>query len=165
MLVHWSGEAPYKVDRFWDAAAGVDMIRVAYPEFVVKPSRVAQVRMKVGGTQVAGELVQDVTNIALQNLNDKIGRIKGKAIARAVAKYLTSKGLQAAGDKVEGKNAAAGGLMKLGGLIFGAASVIAEEADKRSWLLLPSAINVAQATVPPGELNIQLEFLDAHAAS
>ncbi|MBC7793825.1 MAG: hypothetical protein H7Z43_08960, partial [Clostridia bacterium] len=92
VLIHMNGEAPYKVDKFWDAQAATEWIRVAYPEFVAKPHRITKTRMVPSeGASIDTEIGQNVTAIAIQNLNDHMGRIKAKAIARAVAKYLAAK--------------------------------------------------------------------------
>ncbi len=158
VLLHLSGEAPYKVDRFWTAAAPPsEVIRIAYPEYVAKRWRIAAARIVAPVGQAVSELAEPTTAIAIQNLNDHMGRIKAKAIARAVAKYIAAKGVQAAGAGLKDKGA--GAAVQLAGVLFEAANVIAEEADKRSWITLPGSVNVARMFLPPGERDLQLEFL------
>ena len=162
VLVHMSGEAPYKIDKFWDAQAATEWIRVAYPEFVEKPKRITHARI-VPAEGVSGEteLAQNLTAIAIQNLNDHMGRIKAKAIARSVAKYLASKAGQVAGAELYKKNEGAGAALFLASTIFGVASAASEEADKRSWITLPSQITMGRTYVPPGKQKVKLQFLDA----
>ena len=162
VLLHMSGEAPYKIDKFWDAQAATEWIRVAYPEFVEKPKRITRARIvPLEGVAGETELAQNLTAIAMQNLNDHMGRIKAKAIARAVAKYLASKAGQAAGAELYKKNEGAGAALFLASTIFGVASAAAEEADKRSWITLPSQIWMGRTYVPPGKQKLKLQFLDA----
>lgn len=168
VLLHMSGEAPYKIDRFWTAQAGSDVLRIAYPEFVAKPHQVVGARISVAGQSARTELAQNITAIAIQNLNDQIGRIKAKTIARQVAKYIAAKGIQAGGEKLaKSKNSTAQGVgiaMQIGGFLFGAGSAIAEEADKRSWITLPSTVNVGRVFAPAGDVNLEVEFLAANGA-
>jgi tetratricopeptide (TPR) repeat protein len=161
VLLHLSGEAPYKKDQFWTAQAGADIIRIAFPEFVPKPCRIVGVRMSEDGSTAQSEMAENITAIAIQNLNDHMARIKVKAIARAVAKYLASKGVEAAGKKQGGN---AGAAMQLAALAFRAGSAIAEEADKRSWITLPGSVNVARVFLPPGDHTLQLDFFAANGA-
>jgi uncharacterized protein len=161
VFIHMNGEAPYKVDKFWDAQAGDEWIRIAYPEFVAKPHRILSSSMSVGGQPVGStELTQPLTAIAMQNLNDKMGRIQAKAIARAVTKYIAAKATQAAGNAVADQNATLGAAMWLAGAIFQTASNVAEEADKRSWITLPGDIYVGRAYVTPGTVALDIEFKD-----
>ncbi len=156
ILVHLSGEAPYKIDKYWEVqASNGDYVRIAYPEFVAKPYQVAGARLKVGASSGQTELAENITSIAIQNLNDKIGRIKGKAIARALVKYLASKGIGAAGDKAGG---AAGAGLQLVGALMQIGNAVAEESDKRSWITLPAAVNMGRIFAPAGEHTVDVEF-------
>jgi len=158
VLIHSAGEAPFKRDKFWEAQANNDKIRIAYPEFVPKAPRIVAARLKVNNAMSNTHAAEPVTRIAIQNLNDKMGRIKAKAIARAIAKYIAAKALQKGGDS---KGGTAGALMSLGGLFMQAHSAIAEESDKRSWVTLPALVNIGQVYVEPGQVNATIEFLDA----
>ncbi|MBN1962980.1 MAG: hypothetical protein JW841_18775 [Deltaproteobacteria bacterium] len=157
ILLHLSGEAPYKIDKFWDAKAGNKPIRIAYPEFVPKPFHIASVRVISNNNQGTSELAENVTAIAKQNLNDHMARIKAKAIARAIAKAIAAATADAAGKNMGNKKA--GAALQLASAIFSVASAVNEQADKRSWITLPAAINVARIMLPAGDHELQLEFL------
>lgn len=162
VFIHLNGEAPHKIDKFWDATANNDPLRIAYPEFVAKVPRIVTARMRSSsGAAGRTELGQPWTAIAIQNLNDHMGRIKAKAIARAIAKYIAAKGVQAAGKNKGGKTGAA---LQLAGALFQAGSYVAEEADKRSWITLPASINIGRIYVPEGETDLDVEFVDARGA-
>lgn len=159
ILLHLSGEAPYKVDRFWEAPAASKVIRIAYPEFVPKPRRVTQARIVAAGLRSSSELAENITAIAVQNLNDHMTRIKVKAIARAVAKATASATAEVAGSKM--KNKEAGAALQVAGALFAVASAVNEQADKRSWITLPGAVNVARISLPPGDHVLEVEFAAA----
>lgn len=162
VLVHLNGEAPYKIDRYWDATAAGELIRVAYPEFVARVPQIVGARMSSSvGVTARTELGEPWTNIAIQNLNDHMGRIKAKAIARAVTKYLAAKGMQEAGKQAGGDGGAA---LQLVGALFQAGSYLAEEADKRSWITLPAAVNIGRMFVPPGPTTVDVQFVSRNGS-
>ncbi len=158
VFIHKWGEAPYKIDEFWEANANGELIRIAFPRFVAKSNVVVGSRIRVAGEQDQSELAEPITAIAIQNLDDHMGRIKAKAIARAIAKYIAAKAAQKGGEEVGGTG---GALLQLAGAAFQVASAIAEEADKRSWITLPSGVNVASLFVAPGAHEIEVELLGA----
>ena len=86
-----------------------------------------------------------------------MARIKAKAIARSVAKYIASKGVQAAGENAGGSG---GQLLQVAGVLMNWGSAIAEEADKRSWITLPGAVNVGALYGKPGKYTAFIEYLD-----
>jgi uncharacterized protein len=161
LFIHENGESPFKRDKFVEAKAGTDTIRVAFPEFVAKQHRITYAVVKVEGSDVSAQtvLMEPITAIALQNLDDRMGRIMAKAIARAVAKFIASKAAQEGGKAIGGT---AGAALQLGGAIFGAASNAMEEADKRSWITLPSDIWVGRLRVDPGKYNLAIEYHDGN---
>jgi hypothetical protein len=185
LLIHSAGEAPYKKDKFWNVydrdavviearrehgrtnvtvhGRGKLLMRIAYPEFVPKKARVTSARISVGGASADTELAENVTAIAIQNLNDHMGRIKAKAIARAVTKFVAQEVAKSAGkslSKKKGKAGAAGAALQIAGALWQVGSAIAEKADKRSWITLPSSIGVARVWAAPGEQNMQVRFND-----
>lgn len=154
LFMHLNGEAPFKVDRFWSVPFDNKIVQVAYPEFIRKHKRIAYAVLRIGNAEATTEVVEDIEAIAIQNLHDRMGRIQGKMIARALAKYAIAKGTEAgvaAGTKDNGAGAFAGLLVS----IIGAAT---EQADKRSWLLLPASVDVARVFVPPGVYNGRVDF-------
>jgi uncharacterized protein len=145
VFILMNGEAPAKSEKTWETTADGKIIKVAYPVFQTKPKSIAYAIVKIGTSEVKTEVFEDVNAIAIQSLADRIGRVKGKMIGRAIAKFVAAKATQVAVDQ------AGGGF---GGLIGGALSqvnAVTEQADLRSWLLLPSSIDVAKAFVPAGK--------------
>ena len=163
ILMHLSGEAPYKVDDFWDAHAGGDYVRVAFPRFIEKESLVVRARLVIEelGISRETELMENVAKIAVENLEDHMSRIRGKAVARAIGKYLASKGVGAIGEAMEKDGESGGQALKFLGGVLEVASILSEEADKRSWITLPASIGVSRVFVGPGDYDVRIEFLDA----
>jgi hypothetical protein len=162
ILLHLSGEAPFKVDEFWEAEAGGDYIRVAYPRFVAKSSSIVGARLVIEELDLSAdtELFEDVTRIAIENLEDHIGRIRAKAIARAIAKYIASKGVDAVGTRLAEEGESGGQALQILAGLMEIASIVSEEADKRSWITLPGAIGVGRVFLAPGDYTARVEFLD-----
>ena len=179
ILIHANGEAPQKRDYLLHCtAAGCDAtlqadgfqktqpktkddtFRLAMPMFIERLPRIASVRMTIEGITAESVPVEPVDKIAVRDLNDRLGRIFVKALARAAAKYAVQKGSQAAGS-------AAGG-DKVGDALdvfTGTVNQATEEADKRSWHTLPYAFGVVRVWLPPGKHDIDLNFVDAKGQS
>lgn len=159
VLLHSAGEAPTKVDDYWTARVDGEPLRIAFPKFVPKHYRIGGARLVVGAEKAPAELAEDVTAIAIQNLADHMGRIRAKAIARAVAKFTAGKVAQKGGQAEGG---VAGALIAVAGKAWNVGNAIAEEADKRSWVTLPGRVTVSQMFVEPGTVEVIIEYLLAN---
>ncbi|GAA3956640.1 hypothetical protein [Allohahella marinimesophila] len=118
------------------------LISVVVPQY--PPSRYQPRRLsiksgngKVGaGTDVnSTEVIEMIERRAREDLADQSAKIMAAATVRAVAKYQMVKEAQKNG----------GGL---GGLLANIAGVLSEQADVRSWNMLPSSIQVARTVAP-----------------
>jgi hypothetical protein len=138
------------------SVAADKMIRIAFPKYQRNKARVQSVEVQTSSTTSTGFLVEDVGAIAVRNLDDRIARVRARAIARAVMKYLLA---QKVGDAVGEKNNENLGFVVRA--LLQAASAATEVADKRSWRTLPDRILMARLTLPAGEQNLTLRFLDA----
>ena len=163
VFLHLNGEAPFKVDQFWTARVPDGVVRVAYPRFVARPHAIAYATVKAreSGSAAQTELMENITAIAIENLHDHMGRIQGKAIARAVAKHVAGTALEVAGSRKGGE---AGASMALAGALWNLGSALAEEADKRSWVTLPSSVHVSELMVPMGHHTLDVSFHAANGA-
>lgn len=99
--------------------------------------------------------MEDVGAIAVRNLEDRNARIRTRAIARAVIKFLLA---QKVGDTVGDKNNENLGLIVR--TILQAASAATEVADKRAWRTLPDRILMARLSLPAGDQSLSLRFFD-----
>ncbi len=95
-------------------------------------------------------MVQDVATLAKRDLEDRMARIKGKMIARAVVKFVLAR---VAGEAAEAatKNEAVGLLTTI---ISGAVMAASEEADLRSWHTLPASFKLARLDLPAGRYEV-----------
>ena len=121
-------------------------LKVALPYIEIIPTEVSQVRLRGAGKSVEGVLVDNLNAIAGENFREKEDGILLRTIARGLAKY-------AMAQKVKDKNEVLGYLVNLLGNST-------ETADTRSWLSLPSHIRIARFSLPPGTVDLVLEFLN-----
>jgi hypothetical protein len=157
------GRSPVKIDRFVDipipdGQGGIYPVRIAFPQFVRQPARIREVEIRAGDPPSAprkAERVEDVSAIALKNLDDRIGRISAKAIARATAKAAGALKIrrEAAKSKDPGRKF-------LTDLVTDLYSLGTEKADKRSWRTLPAEILLARIVLPPGSRRLSVRYLD-----
>ena len=162
-IIHYNGIGPSKVERQWLVPMDDGYLAtIAYPAFEQRPYRVSRgmvhLRHVDSNQQMNAptELMEDIGLIAVRNLENRINRIKTKAIARATTKYLATR----AASKVANDEAGelAGVLVQIAGNIAAAAT---ERADVRHWRMLPDEIRVARMLVPPGLYEGHIDFVDA----
>jgi hypothetical protein len=118
------------------------------PSYVARGQVVSGVRLveQVSGTTVLTDVVEHVTRIAKENLEDRIGWVAAKSIARGLLKRELTKVLE---DEYD-----------LGGRIAGDLFLLfSERADLRAWLTLPDSYQACRMFVPPGVRRFRLEAL------
>ncbi|NTV52750.1 MAG: hypothetical protein HGA76_07045 [Candidatus Firestonebacteria bacterium] len=159
LLVVFDGLMPRKQTRFVEAPV-LDpdhrgyMLKVAFP--VIKPRNPALQAVRVqaeDGSTADGYVVEPLQEIAIANLNQRIGLITVKAIARAVAKYTAAVQLRrATRTQDQGLNL----LVDVASNIYTFAT---EQADTRCWRSLPNRFGLIRLPLSPGvhQLNVQLE--------
>ncbi len=129
------------------------------PRFVHRRSDLSDAAVRAWNEEVdfaaRTVLVEDIGAIAIKNLEDRIGRITAKAIARATTKYLASLAIR---DRAEesGKPLARI-LADVGTNLY---SLLSEQSDKRSWRTLPGQIQMARLAIPPGEYRVEVRYRD-----
>lgn len=157
------GKAPFKEDFFIDApvpdvSKQLYYLRVALPRFTPQPSQIAYAKIYIRSrnSEEKTYLMEDITAIARKNLDDRIGRITAKAIARVALKFTAAQTAKKAATEKYGKDAGAlvGGLLNI-------ASVATEQADKRSWRTLPDKIQMARIVLQPGNYNFEVHYIGA----
>jgi hypothetical protein len=124
---------------------------MAFPHFVARQQAYSDAWLQDDqGQTTQFELFQDITNIAIRDLKDRVGLITVKAIARATVKFQAARAIQAEAKKAGG---AAELFAFLGTNIYG---VVSEQADTRSWRTLPSRILLARLAMEPGKHHLKL---------
>jgi uncharacterized protein len=126
----------------------------AIPEVRRVPSRVA---VRCGAWSTEGFLAEDLSAIAVKNLEDQAARDLARAIARAAVKALAAEAAEETMEEVTGDEN--GCLSEGTGLLVSILGSATENADLRSWLTLPGRIYVARLALPPGQQPVEV-FLD-----
>jgi hypothetical protein len=142
------GMGPFKAEASINLPSPDGLIRMAVPGYVERPQPVSALRLceAQGGTTVRTDVVERVTQIAKENLEDRLLWIGAKSIARGLLKRELTKQLE---DEYDWGGRLAGDLF----LLF------TERADLRAWLTLPDSYQACRMFVPPGTRSLTLEAL------
>lgn len=142
------GLGPYKVESGLALPTPDGLIKMAVPGYARRPQQVSGLRLYEGtsGTTLLTDMVEHVTRIAEENLEDRLGWIAAKSIARGLLKRELTKQLEEEYDW--------GG--RLAGDLF---LWFSERADLRAWLTLPDSYQACRMFVPPGVRSLRLEAL------
>jgi hypothetical protein len=139
------------------------VVRLAVPQFMPRRSAIAYAEaVAINGESrhtARSVVMEDITAIAMKDLEDRLLRTTAKAAARAVWKYALTEGVrigvrEAVGNKEAGVIAGA-----IAGAMARVIAIASEEADKRSWLTLPDQIHVGRVTVPPGTYDLEFRYV------
>lgn len=142
---------------------GISPKKIPEPQFPSVPKFVPRFNPVSGGEVVvsgeAGEIARAKTNplmnieeVAIENLKEKWGGILAKKIAGVVVK-------SAIGSVIDSKTGNSG----LGSLVA-LALYASDQADTRSWNLLPRDLQIARLSVEPGTYSVGLQPIGASAA-
>jgi hypothetical protein len=160
-FVHFAGRAPVKVETGFAAQMpDGNLFNVRFPKYQRAPFIINGSRVLVDGQVTATLQVGHPTAaIAIRSLEDRIGRIRAKAIARAVTKYMAARAAQE-----EARKRGGGGAQLLTFLATTAYNVASEQADLRAWQTLPSNILIGRVSLTPGKHKISVQYLTAGGA-
>lgn len=114
------------------------MVSVVVPAYNPSHYTPRTMTLLVNGNPVATQVIEDLELRARDDLSDEMVRIMATTTARAVAKYNLV-------NEVQNQNGVAG-------LLANMATVMSEQADLRSWNMLPASIQVARLRIPAGAL-------------
>ncbi|HEX7052091.1 MAG TPA: hypothetical protein VF188_17920 [Longimicrobiales bacterium] len=134
------------------------LLRIAWPVFRADRVPVGTARL-VGSDDVIVPVrfQTDLSEAVIRDFEQERTRLLARTVARATAKLALTRGL--AGE-IEEKNEALGEAV---GLLFNLSTALLEQADTRSWQLLPARIGIARVQLPPGTHTLAIE-LDADGA-
>ncbi|HEX7241782.1 MAG TPA: hypothetical protein VF263_15990 [Longimicrobiaceae bacterium] len=154
-----SGDGPWSrpygrggVSSVADALAGAHVLKVAWPAYRLEASRPAALRVLVDDTVAASSLVQDVSSGVERDFAGRRAMVLARAVGRGVLKYAVAREVEKKAEKEGGEVAGffAGRLLNLAGNVL-------EQADTRSWSLLPDRISLARLALPAGEHRVRIE--------
>jgi hypothetical protein len=139
------------------AAVSPVLVQIALPFYESRPNKVLYARVSVSGRQTVTQMMDDIDAIARTSLDARMPAITARTMARAVAKVA----LQESVDRAGRSRSSDAGVELLGSFLVRVAAVATERADTRSWLTLPSNIQLARLSLPPGSYGVTVELLGA----
>lgn len=110
------------------------MVSVVLPHYYPSSYRAMPLSVRSGDIEKHTQVIENMEVRAREDLNKEKAKVLAAATVRAVAKYQMVQEAQSKGD--------------LGGVIANIASVASEQADIRSWNMLPASIQVARIAAP-----------------
>ena len=142
------GLAPFKVEGSLVLPTEDGLLALAVPAFQLRPQMVSGLRLveEQSGVSVLTDILERVSDVALENMEDRLLWTLTKSVARGVLKRELTK-------KAEKEYGFAG---RLAGDLFAA---ISERADLRSWQTLPDSWQACRLFVPAGVHTYTLEAL------
>ena len=134
-------------------------VRISLPFYreTLNGNNVASARIIVDNQQSTTELVGNIDSVARKNLDEHMPAIIARSAARAVVKSEAVSAVERNAMNNGGNNSS---FDMLGALALQVAAVATEQADTRSWLTLPSNIQMARLHLPAGKHTVTIDFLD-----
>ena len=167
VLVAYVGKGPVKQEvrptvSIPDVDGVIHTFQMALPKFVPRYKGTRTYRVSARATHDSAkvfnavtEVAENVTKIAYQNLEDRLGLVYLKSGGRALLKFLAAE--EAKSKIKKGEDATINFLGSLGiDLLIGAS----EQADLRTWRTLPSEFQIARLNLLPGDYSLHVSASD-----
>lgn len=122
----------------------IELLRLALPKYLKRPPYFQSGHLKVEDRQYNLPVVENITKISFQVLEDRLLRDLGKALARLAVKEATEYAVK---EESEGW-----------GSLVDITNFITEQADTRNWQTLPHAIHYAKVPLKAGQQTVQLKL-------
>lgn len=128
------------------------LMRIAWPVFRELSPPLGSVRVLTDSTTSHAPLVRaSVSSAVAEDLRADRPLLVARTVARAAAKLAITRGIE--GEIREKDDAAADLFAVLGNVAF----AVTEQADTRSWTLLPGAVEIGRVRVPSGATTIEVQ--------
>ena len=151
------GEIAHKKSEKWTVPDPQgDVVSVTYPVFRRGSFLATHVTVSTGTANGEAVMATDLSTLAIKTLDDKNAQVKGKAIAKALARYAAKKVARAVADNTKNDYVQAGAL--IANLALNVVDLV-ETADTRSWMTLPDHYRVTVQNAKPGTAEIVARFL------
>lgn len=124
--------------------SSLSMLRVAFPKYVTRADVFQEASLNVNGITKKLSLVEDVNQIAIKGLEDRMMQELGTSLLRLALK-------KAAEMAVRNQNEGLGMLMSV-------ANAVTEKADTRNWQTIPHDIHYTRMSLPEGEHSVKLNM-------
>ncbi len=161
-----SSDEQDEVNKALDVAGSIAAdvnISVAFPEYKVRQPVIVMstLGLQNGTGEVKTTVAENITAIALRDLEDRLGRIMAKTIARAAIKYALAYAAGEAAESAAKKKMGGEGGAVVGWLAkkaFSATLSATESADRRAWEILPAEFRIARMRIKPGIYSFVVKF-------
>ena len=146
------GLGPFKAESSINLPTGSGLYRMAVPRYVTRNQPISELRLVDAGSGIGirTERVEDVTAVALKNLEDRLAWLAIKSAGRGAAKLALT-------NYLEEEHGAWGWI---GGTLF---TLATERADLRAWMTLPDTWQACRLFVPAGTRTFTLEAVGGYA--
>jgi uncharacterized protein len=124
------------------------LLEVAVPRIQARPPLARCAEVSAGDAVARTVVVEDIAALSRAALADAMPKILAKTVARAIVKYLATRGI----EKKTGE---------VGGFLANLLTAATERADTRGWITLPDDIQMARLALPAGEQRVRVRLLDA----
>lgn len=139
------GTGPFKVEGKLVVGTDDGLLTLAVPSYVERSQPVEALRLRLGsGETVLTDLLEDVSDVARENLDDRLAWMAAKSAARGLLKRELTKNMEKNWDETG----------RFLGDLFALAS---ERADLRGWQTLPASWQASRMFIPPGVHELRLE--------
>ncbi|MBN1621256.1 MAG: hypothetical protein JW871_01545 [Endomicrobiales bacterium] len=151
------GEDEEKVEQARSIVRSIasdEQIRLAFPKYVPQDYKITNFDVSTPDSgNVPGVLVEDIGNIAVKGLEERINRIRARTIARGVIKFVLAQKVTKKVEKSSGELSA-----WFAKTILKTVSAATELSDKRSWRSLPDEIFMARVPLKEGVHSVNIKF-------
>lgn len=122
------------------------VFNISLPAISARPRRHVAATVMIAGNSAQFFLVQDMNELARQNLQDHAGR----DVLRAAARTLVKAGVSELGEQIAEDASGDSTVGDAVGLVLSIVGAVTDRADLRAWLTIPAQIHVARVRVPAG---------------
>lgn len=145
-------DAPFV--QWANALDGAYILRLAWPALRLEATRPTAVRVWVGDSLALAAPGSDLSAVVYGEMERRRAAMLTRLVARGVVKYLASREMEKKTEEKGGEAAAF-----LVGRLANLAANHLEQADLRSWSLLPDRISMVRARLPEGSHRVRIETI------
>lgn len=159
-FLHYLGRAPVKEEQMIIVPVpGGRPVPLAFPTYRRVPITTGPAVISARNTETGfvseaqAELVEDISAVAIESLNNRKARTLTKLAVRAAIKYQMRRQAQQMAQEKYGSDTAV-----LVGILGDIVAIGTERADLRSWKTLPAQIHMTPLSLPPGEYDLRIRY-------
>src|SRR5690606_6624640 len=142
----------YRGSGWTDALDGAYILRLAWPIYRLEANRPHQIRIGVDDAVAQPLEMANLSLVMREELADERPEMLARLVLRGLTKYLVTREVE---EKTEKKHGDAAGFLL--GRIANIAGNQLEQADTRSWTLLPDRVSLLRLRLPAGTHPIRIE--------